>query len=62
MPLEEELWYHGEIPRSVAVQLIKNDGDYLVRFSNTQDSHILTAKWGGEIKHFIIDKWYNQVT
>ena len=62
MPLEEQLWYHGEIPRDTALQLIKNDGDCLVRFSNTKDAHILTAKWEGQVKHFVIEKLDHQVS
>ena len=61
IPLEEEDWYHGEVSRDDAIKLVKDDGDYLVRFSNAQTTHILTAKWDGKIKHFIFDEWHDQV-
>ena len=61
IPLEAELWYYGEISRTDAEHLMTKDGDCLVRYSNNKESYVLTAKWGGEIKHFIITQIYCQV-
>ena len=61
-PLEEELWYYGEISRDDAVRLVKNDGDCLVRYSNNQECHVVTARCGGDVKHFVIKKMFYQVT
>ena len=61
-PLEEELWYYGDISRDNAVELVKNDGDCLVRYSRNQERHVVTAQCGGEVKHFIITKMLYQVT
>ena len=55
------MWYFGEISRVDAEQLINNDGDCLVRYSKNQESHVLTAKWGGEIKHFLITTMFYEV-
>ena len=61
-PLEEELWYYGDISRDDAVELVKNDGDCLVRYSRNQERHVVTARCGGEVKHFVITKMLYQVT
>jgi hypothetical protein len=29
--LEEELWFHGVLPREEVVRLLQHDGDFLVR-------------------------------
>ncbi|XP_065905743.1 uncharacterized protein [Dysidea avara] len=50
----EEPWYHGEISRDDAVELLSEDGDYLVRYSDNQRCYVLTAMCEGEAKHFII--------
>ncbi len=30
-PLDEELWFHGVLPRGEVVRLLEKDGDFLVR-------------------------------
>ena len=59
--MEEELWYHGEISRTNAERLMTKDGECLVRYSDNKHGHVLSAKWGGEIKHFIIIQMYYEV-
>ncbi|XP_065905069.1 uncharacterized protein [Dysidea avara] len=59
VPLEEQPWYHGEISRANATQLLKNNGDYLVRYSKKQHSFILTVMCKGVVKSFIIHKDLN---
>ena len=48
--------------RDNAVQLVKNDGDCLVRYSRNQERYVVTARCGGEVKHFVITKMLYQVT
>ena len=55
----EEPWYHGEISRDDAVELLSEDGDYLVRYSDNQRCYVLTAMCEGEAKHFIISNVRN---
>ena len=50
-PLEEELWYYGEVSRKDAEQLLRKDGDYLIRYSKDKGP-VLTMKWEGLAKHF----------
>lgn len=55
-PLGQQDWYHGAIPRLEVQQLLKNDGDFLVRKSQEKPSHVLSVKWDGACKHFLIQK------
>jgi len=52
----DEPWYHGEISHEEAVELLTEDGDYLVRFSSNKDCYVLTAMCGRKPKHFIISE------
>jgi hypothetical protein len=52
-PLEEELWYYGEVNRKDAEQLLRKDGDYLIRLSK-EKGPVLTMKWQGIAKHFVV--------
>ena len=54
-PLEEELWYYGEVSRKDAEQLLRKDGDYLIRYSKDKGP-VLTMKWEGLAKHFIVQR------
>ena len=55
-PLKEELWYHGEISRIDAENMVQEDGDYLVRESSRKPGQfVLTSKWS-TYRHFIIQK------
>ena len=55
------LWYYSGISRSIAIQLLKEDGDFLLRYSERIKSFVLTTQWDGMSKHFIVRKIENQV-
>ncbi|XP_065905172.1 tyrosine-protein kinase Fer-like isoform X2 [Dysidea avara] len=55
-----ELWYYGNISRSIAIQLLKVDGDFLLRYAENKKCFVLTTQWDGMDKHFIIRKIENQ--
>ncbi|XP_053333698.1 breast cancer anti-estrogen resistance protein 3 homolog isoform X2 [Clarias gariepinus] len=64
--LEEELklstddirshaWYHGQLQREEAEELLKNDGDFLVRDSRTSGGdYVLSCMWKKQCMHFKI--------
>jgi len=54
-PLEEELWFHGVLPREEVVRLLQHDGDFLVRETTRNDEKqtVLSVMWGSP-KHFIV--------
>ncbi|XP_053472262.1 breast cancer anti-estrogen resistance protein 3 homolog isoform X2 [Ictalurus furcatus] len=64
--LEEELklstddirshaWYHGQLQREAAEELLKNDGDFLVRDSSTcGGDYVLSCMWKKQCMHFKI--------
>lgn len=53
-PLSQQAWYHGAIPRVEVQELLKEDGDYLVRESQGKQEYVLSVHWGGLCRHFII--------
>uniref|UniRef100_A0A3P9IWE3 Tyrosine-protein kinase n=1 Tax=Oryzias latipes TaxID=8090 RepID=A0A3P9IWE3_ORYLA len=53
-PLDEQDWYHGAIPRLEVQELLKNDGDFLVRKSQEKQGFVLSVQWDGSCKHFLI--------
>ncbi|KAK3094991.1 hypothetical protein FSP39_008824 [Pinctada imbricata] len=57
LPLEEEEWFHGVLPREEVQRLLCNDGDFLVRESKNRKTnetqYVLSAFWQGH-RHFII--------
>lgn len=53
-PLEQQDWYHGAIPRLEVQQLLKSDGDFLVRKSQEKQENVLSVQWEGSCKHFLI--------
>lgn len=53
-PLGQQDWYHGAIPRLEVQQLLKNDGDFLVRKSHEKQGYVLSVLWDGACKHFLI--------
>jgi len=55
------LWYFGNIDRYEAEQVVKFDGDYLVRFSDSKGYYVLTTKWEGQAKHFVIRELEDEV-
>ncbi|XP_051924895.1 SH2 domain containing 3Cb [Hippocampus zosterae] len=55
--LQEELrshaWYHGPITRQVAESLVLNQGDFLIRDSESSPGNfVLTSRWDQETNHF----------
>ncbi len=54
LPVEEEEWYYGDIEREVGENKCKNNGDYIVRYSEGISQFTLTCKWNGAPKHFVI--------
>ena len=53
-PLGQQDWYHGAIPRLEVQQLLRNDGDFLVRKSQEKQGYVLSVQWDGSCKHFLI--------
>lgn len=53
-PLGQQEWYHGAIPRLEVQQLLKNNGDFLVRKSQEKQGYVLSVQWDGSCKHFLI--------
>jgi len=53
--LEEELWFHGVLPRGEVVRLLEVDGDFLVRETtrNEEKQIVLSVMWSSP-KHFIV--------
>lgn len=54
VPLEQQTWYHGAIPRLEVQQLLIEDGDFLVRKSQEKSKYALSVRWSGACKHFLI--------
>ncbi|XP_036134738.1 tyrosine-protein kinase Fer isoform X2 [Molossus molossus] len=54
-PLAEQEWYHGAIPRIEAQDLLKQQGDFLVRESHGKPGeYVLSVYSDGQRRHFII--------
>ncbi len=54
-PLGEQEWYHGAIPRTEAQELLKQQGDFLVRESHGKPGeYVLSVFSDGQRRHFII--------
>ena len=53
--LEEEIWFHGVLPRLEVVRLLQEDGDFLVRETvrNEEKQIVLSVMWSSP-KHFIV--------
>ncbi|XP_065575871.1 SH2 domain-containing protein 3A-like isoform X1 [Artemia franciscana] len=52
-------WFHGSLPRPVAEELLKNDGDFLVRVTGTSsvDPHfVVSCRWKSQNLHYIVRK------
>ncbi|XP_022601609.1 tyrosine-protein kinase Fes/Fps-like isoform X1 [Seriola dumerili] len=58
-PLGQQDWYHGAIPRLEVQQLLKSDGDFLVRKSQEKQGYVLSVQWDGSSKHFLIQNTDN---
>ncbi|KAM6364427.1 tyrosine-protein kinase Fer-like isoform 2-T2 [Pluvialis apricaria] len=60
-PLAEQDWYHGAIPRIEAQELLKQQGDFLVRESHGKPGeYVLSVFSDGQQRHFIIQYADNQ--
>ncbi|XP_072474899.1 tyrosine-protein kinase Fes/Fps [Notamacropus eugenii] len=53
-PLQDQVWYHGAIPRTEVQELLVNSGDFLVRESQGKQEYVLSVMWDGQPRHFII--------
>ncbi|TSO37115.1 Tyrosine-protein kinase Fer [Bagarius yarrelli] len=54
-PLGEQEWYHGAIPRTEAQELLKQQGDFLVRESHGKPGeYVLSVFSESQCRHFII--------
>jgi tyrosine-protein kinase Fer len=53
--LEDEIWFHGVLPRGEVVRLLATDGDFLVRETvrNEEKQIVLSVMWTSP-KHFIV--------
>ncbi|XP_023564094.1 tyrosine-protein kinase Fer isoform X2 [Octodon degus] len=59
-PLAEHDWYHGAIPRIEAQELLKQQGDFLVRESHGKPGeYVLSVYSDGQRRHFIIQFVHN---
>ncbi|XP_054277819.1 SHC-transforming protein 1-like [Macrosteles quadrilineatus] len=53
--LQSEAWFHGSISRQQAEQLLRQDGDFLVRESQgSAGQYVLTGLQGGVKKHLLL--------
>ncbi|XP_063820164.1 tyrosine-protein kinase Fer isoform X1 [Pseudophryne corroboree] len=60
-PLSEQDWYHGAIPRVEAQELLKQQGDFLVRESHGKPGeYVLSVFSDTQRRHFIIQYADNQ--
>ncbi|XP_062828278.1 tyrosine-protein kinase Fer isoform X5 [Anolis carolinensis] len=60
-PLADQDWYHGAIPRVEAQELLKQQGDFLVRESHGKPGeYVLSVFSDGQRRHFIIQYADNQ--
>uniref|UniRef100_A0A8C7H4B2 Tyrosine-protein kinase n=1 Tax=Oncorhynchus kisutch TaxID=8019 RepID=A0A8C7H4B2_ONCKI len=58
-PLEQQYWYHGVIPRLEVQELLRCDGDFLVRQSQGKQEYVLSVHWAGSCRHFLIQSTDN---
>ena len=52
----QQSWYHGNIDRQVTEDLLKNNGDFLVRYSVQNKSFVLSCRWNGLHLHFVVNQ------
>lgn len=54
-PLADQEWYHGAIPRTEAQELLRQQGDFLVRESHGKPGeYVLSVFSDDQRRHFII--------
>ncbi|XP_071826529.1 tyrosine-protein kinase Fer-like isoform X4 [Apostichopus japonicus] len=57
VPLEDEAWYHGALPRQETEELLKQEGDFIVRFkSDASGQYVLSCRSADKQRHFPIVK------
>ncbi|PIK36278.1 putative tyrosine-protein kinase [Apostichopus japonicus] len=57
VPLEDEAWYHGALPRQETEELLKQEGDFIARFkSDASDQYVLSCRSADKQRHFTIVK------
>ncbi|XP_071818125.1 tyrosine-protein kinase Fer-like isoform X2 [Apostichopus japonicus] len=62
VPLEDEAWYHGALPRQEMEELLKQEGDFIVRFkSNASGQYVLSCRSADKQRHFPIVKQDNSM-
>lgn len=49
-----ENWYHGPIPRAISENLLRNDGDFLVRESQGSAHQYVLTGLNGQPKHLLL--------
>ncbi|GAB0089018.1 breast cancer anti-estrogen resistance protein 3 homolog [Sergentomyia squamirostris] len=55
--LRSHAWYHGPIPRQRAEEIVKKDGDFLIRDCASQPGNfVLTCRTKSNVLHFVINK------
>ncbi len=56
--LQAQEWYHGFLPRNEMETLLRKNGDFVVRQTelNHQEKFIISVRFNGQIKHFVINK------
>ena len=60
-PIDEEPWCFGNISRDNAIQQLKADGDYLVRYSSNTKGYVTTLQFDGKHHHVKIQELRDQV-
>ncbi|PIK34723.1 putative tyrosine-protein kinase, partial [Apostichopus japonicus] len=57
VPLEDEAWYHGALPRQETEELLKQEGDFIFRFkSDASGQYVLSCRSADKQRHFPIVK------
>ncbi|XP_071813784.1 tyrosine-protein kinase Fer-like [Apostichopus japonicus] len=57
VPLEDEAWYHGALPGQETEELLKQEGDFIVRFkSDASGQYVLSCRSADKQRHFPIVK------
>ncbi|XP_065904814.1 uncharacterized protein [Dysidea avara] len=59
-PIDEEPWCCGNISRDNAIQQLKADGDYIVRYSSNTKGYVTTLQFDGKHHHVKIQELRDQ--
>ena len=52
--VELEEWYFGNIDSILAINKCKEDGDFLVRHSVSKQQYVITCRWKGTCRNYLI--------